>query len=61
MCSNYATELHEPLTRARAPGAETILDPENSIAVCPGCHRWIHDHPAEATRLGLLRNSRGES
>lgn len=24
------------------------------LAVCPGCHYWIHEHPAEARRLGLL-------
>lgn len=58
-CTGVATELHEPLTRARAPGAETILDPANSIAICPGCHRWVHDHPAAATSLGLLRSSGG--
>jgi hypothetical protein len=53
-CSGYATELHEPLTRARAPGIETITDVKNSVAICPGCHRWTHDHPAFATEFNLL-------
>jgi len=53
-CALFSTELHEPLTRARAPGPETILDPANSVAICPFGHRWIHDHPAAATQLGLL-------
>lgn len=49
-----STEVHEPLTRARAPGEETILDPDNSVAICSACHRWIHDNVAEATKLDLL-------
>lgn len=58
-CYHHASELHEPLTRARAPGEETILDPANSVAVCRVCHTWIHSHPAEATALGLLRSAKG--
>ncbi len=58
-CRFRSTELHEPLTRARAPGAETILDVENSVAICPICHAWIHANPADAEHLGLLRSSRG--
>ena len=57
-CFRMSSELHEPLTRARAPGAETILDPDNSVAVCRACHQWIHEHPAKSTELGLLRRSR---
>jgi hypothetical protein len=56
-CTLFATELHEPLTRARAPGAETILDPSNSVALCRNCHNTIHSHVAWAERLGLLRRS----
>lgn len=58
-CTYNASELHEPLTRARAPGADTILSVENSVALCRNCHRWIHDNPAEAERIGLLRSSHG--
>lgn len=49
-----SSEVHEPLTRARAPGSETILDPKNAVALCSACHRWIHDNVAEATELELL-------
>lgn len=59
-CSISSTELHEPLTRARAPGPETILDEANSVAICPGCHSWVHSHPAYAETLGLLKSSRGK-
>lgn len=58
-CMGGATELHEPLTRARAPGRETILEVANSVAVCRACHTFIHDHPAVATALGLLVRSGG--
>lgn len=57
LCSGVSTELHEPLTRARAPGAETILDVGNSVAICRWCHRWVHDNPAAATEVGLLKSS----
>lgn len=50
-CRHWAVELHEPLTRAR--GGD-ILDPANTIAICRGCHDWIHHHPERATALGLL-------
>jgi len=52
-CSHTATDIHEPLTRARGG---SILDAANTVAVCRGCHDWIHDHPAAATELGLLRS-----
>ena len=54
-CSGLAVDLHEPLTRAR--GGD-VLDPANTIAVCRGCHDWIHANPAAATPLGLLRGNR---
>lgn len=56
-CWGRSIELHEPLTRARAPGPDTILDPANSVAVCRGCHDWIHNNPAASTALGLLKPS----
>jgi len=52
-CYGLATELHEPLTRARGG---SILDPENTVAICRSCHDWIHVNPAAATGLGLLRS-----
>lgn len=32
-------------------------DPSNGAWVCARAHRWIHDNPAEAERLGLLKSS----
>ena len=52
-CAGLAVELHEPLTRARGG---SILDPDNTVAICRNCHRWIHDHPEAATELGLLKS-----
>lgn len=57
-CLLFSTELHEPLTRGRAPGAETILDVGNSVSICRWCHDWTHSHPALATSIGLLRSAR---
>ena len=56
-CWRLATELHEPLTRARAPGADTILDKANSVAVCRRCHDWIHGNVATSEEIGLLIRS----
>ena len=53
-CQRAAVEVHEPLTRAR--GGRTD-DPLNAYATCRACHDWAHANPAEATVLGLLRNS----
>ena len=53
-CRRRAVDIHEPLTRARGG---SILDPANTVAVCRGCHDWIHTHPESATRLGLLKGS----
>ena len=52
-CQGRSVELHEPLTRARGG---SILDPDNTVAVCRNCHRWIHDNPRSATELGLLKS-----
>lgn len=53
-CTGRATQVHEPLTRARGG---SILDPANCLPVCAACHRWVHDHDAEATAVGLLEPS----
>ena len=59
-CTGAATEIHEPMTRARKPGNETILDADNSLAGCHQCHAWTHAHPALAEQMGLLKSSRGK-
>lgn len=48
-----STQVHEKLTRAR--GGD-ITDKANCVAVCRGCHMWIHDHPKAATDEGWLEH-----
>jgi len=54
ICDGRAVDIHEPLTRARGG---SILETENSMAVCRNCHTWIHDNPEAATKLGLLKRN----
>jgi hypothetical protein len=44
--------MHEVLSRGRG-GSPT--DPENILCLCRGCHKWITEHPEQATALGWLR------
>ena len=53
-CQGRSTDIHEPLTRARGG---SIVDVENTIAVCRRCHDWIHANPIIAEDLGLLKHS----
>ena len=53
-CTRWATDLHEPLTRARGG---SVLDVSNTIATCRACHDWIHQYPTLATETGLLRTA----
>ena len=53
-CNNQAVDIHEPLTRARGG---SIVDVNNSIAVCRMCHDWIHRNPQLATDLHLLKRA----
>jgi hypothetical protein len=54
-CARLASEVHEPLTRARGG---SILDENNAVAICRICHSWIHEHPREAAMVGLLLSSK---
>jgi hypothetical protein len=53
-CNNNAVDIHEPLTRARGG---SIVDVDNSMAVCRMCHDWIHRNPQLAADLHLLKRS----
>ncbi len=46
-----STEIHHK--KGRYGG--NYLDKSTWLAICHTCHRWIHDHPKQATELGLLR------
>lgn len=53
-CTRWATDLHEPLTRARGG---SVLDASNTVATCRACHEWIHRFPMKATQIGLLQSA----
>jgi 5-methylcytosine-specific restriction protein A len=52
--SARSTECHEIVTRARGG---SILDVDNIAILCSTCHRWITEHPAEATAEGWMKHS----
>lgn len=45
-----STEVHHKKGRT----GKNYLDTSTWIAVCRGCHEWIHSHPSQARLLGLL-------
>ena len=53
-CQGRSTDIHEKQTRAR--GGD-ILDEKNTMSLCRNCHRWIHDNPLAATKLGYLMSA----
>ncbi len=53
-CGLYLMDVHEPKLRSR--GGD-ILDEEANVATCRPCHDWIHQHPEDAERLGLMKAS----
>lgn len=48
-------DVHHVVSRAR--DKTLALDPDNLITLCRRHHDWCHDHPLEATKLGLLRSA----
>jgi hypothetical protein len=50
-CTGRAEHAHHILMRSQG-GSD---DPANLLAVCHGCHRWIHDHTGWAYERGFLR------
>lgn len=49
-----ANHVHHVLSRARGGGH----DPSNLLHLCHSVHLYLHEHPAEATKLGLLKSAR---
>lgn len=49
-CGRWADDVHEPQFRSRLGSA---VDPANMVALCRGCHDWVHDHSLDAGELGL--------
>lgn len=49
-CERLGAHAHH--LRIRAQGG---TDAHTNLAwLCAACHRWVHSHPLEAARLGLL-------
>jgi len=48
-CTQAATDVHH--RKRRRDGGHAIA---NLVDLCRACHRWAHDHPAEARDLGLI-------
>lgn len=46
-------DIDEVIPRGRGGN---YLDPENCQVLCRAHHRWKHDNPAEAERLGLTKS-----
>ena len=55
-CYMRASELHEPLRRSQGG---SIVDPDNTVAICRRCHDWVHANPDDALRCGLLVSGYG--
>ncbi len=55
-CYGRASELHEPLRRSQGG---SIVDPDNTVAICRRCHDWVHANPDDALRCGLLESGHG--
>lgn len=51
VCTVRGEHVHHVLLRSQGGPDEDW----NLIHVCNACHGWIHAHPAEAVRLGLIR------
>jgi 5-methylcytosine-specific restriction endonuclease McrA len=55
LCLGTHLHVHHIVSRARAP--ELALEPSNLVTLCLLAHDWVHAHPAEATRVGLLKSA----
>lgn len=49
-CTGRATHVHHVLPRS-AGGTHDLV---NLLDLCGSDHRWVHLHPVEARKLGLL-------
>lgn len=47
---DFADSVHHK----RGRSGLLLFDVRYWLSACDRCHRWIHEHPSEAIRLGLL-------
>lgn len=45
-----ASQVHHMAGRL----GDALLDAELFAGLCPGCHDWVHDHPADARAQGWM-------
>lgn len=53
LCDGYGAHGHHVVRRSQ--GGANVID--NCRWVCRACHRYLHDHPAWAERVGLLKSA----
>lgn len=58
ICQGRGVHVHEILSRARGG---SITDPDNCRHACDACHRWVHEHPTQAGKLGYLKSRKANS
>lgn len=56
VCTGEAHHVHHRLRRSQG-GTDDFA---NLLAVCPACHSWVHDHPADSYANGWLIRSGGD-
>jgi hypothetical protein len=54
-CTGVGQDAHEKLPRSQGGSP---FAPSNCLWVCRKCHDFIHAHPADSYRLGLLARRR---
>lgn len=53
-CGSKGGHAHHIGTRSKRPDLRHVLT--NGITLCTSCHAWVHHHPKEAIKMGLLSN-----
>lgn len=57
-CNKLGTDPHEPWSRGRTLDIHhTLTCVSGIVMLCSIHHGYVHDHPAEAEEMGLLRRS----
>lgn len=53
-CGRFDRYVHAHHVAPRGRRPDLRLDVSNGKCLCNSCHSWVHEHPKEATTLGLL-------
>lgn len=52
----YAQEVHHRRGRGVMGGVDLTTDETEFCGLCSACHRWVHDHPAQAMADGYMKS-----